>query len=131
MAAAGRGLGSSSGHPRVPIHMYVYYTYLGHACGCNDFTALHASNVLCKPQKIPEYRECPIRLMELMKLQCLMAMLCCICMKYVFHLKKPFAFHFVQAQCSILLFSLSYIYPINRSDYQIKIFILKVQLFLY
>ena len=66
--------------------------------------------------------------MELMKLQCLMAMLCCICMKYVFHLKKPFAFHFAQTQFSILLFSLSdkftqsYIYPINLSDYQSKIF---------
>ena len=64
--------------------------------------------------------------MELMKLQCLMAMLCCICMKYVFHLKKPFAFHFAQTQFSILLFPLSYkftqsyIYPINLSDYQSK-----------
>ena len=126
-AAAGRGLGCSFGHPRVPIHTYIRM-YLGHACRCNDFTALHASNVLCKPQKIPEYRECPIRLMELMKLQCLMAMLCCICMKYVFHLKKPFAFHFAQTQFPILLFSLSdkftqsYIYPINLSDYQSKIF---------
>ena len=23
---------------------------------------LHASNVLCKPQKIPEYRECPSKI---------------------------------------------------------------------
>ena len=61
MAAAGRGLGCSFGHPRVPIHTYIRM-YLGHACRCNDFTALHASNVLCKPQKIPEYRECPSKI---------------------------------------------------------------------